>query len=162
MKTLLLVRHAKSSWDDPALGDRARPLNDRGRRDAPKMGTRLARRGVRPDLILSSPATRALATAEAIAGELGYERGRIVTDERLYAAEPDRLLAVIRRLDDDARCVLLVGHNPELTALAHRFADTITHMPTCAVAEFTFDATAWTDVGRSQPHGVTFERPKDP
>lgn len=162
MKTLLLVRHAKSSWDDPALGDRARPLNDRGRRDAPKMGTRLARRGVRPDLILSSPATRALATAESIAGELGYERGRIVTDERLYAAEPDRLLAVIRRLDDDARCVLLVGHNPELTALAHRFADTIDHMPTCAVAQFTFDASSWTNVGRSPALGVAFERPKDP
>ncbi len=162
MKTLLLVRHAKSSWDDPALGDRARPLNDRGRRDALKMGARLARRGVRPDLILSSPATRARATAESIAGELGYERGRIAADERLYAADPDQLLAVIRQFDDAAKCVLLVGHNPELTALAHRFADTIAHMPTCAVAEFTFDASSWTDVGRSRPLGVTFERPKDP
>ena len=162
MKTLLLVRHAKSSWDDAALGDRARPLNERGRRDAPTMGARLAGRGVRPDLVLSSPATRALATAEAIAGELGYERGRIVVDDRLYAAEPDLLLAVIRGLDDEARCVLLVGHNPELTALAHRFADTIDHMPTCAVAQFTFDATKWTDVGRSPALEVSFERPKDP
>ena len=86
MKTLLLIRHAKSSWDDPALPDKDRPLNDRGRRDAPKMGKRLAKRGVKPDLILSSPALRALRTAEIIAKMLDYQRRDIVLNERLYCS----------------------------------------------------------------------------
>ena len=85
MKTLFLIRHAKSSWDDTALPDKDRPLNDRGRRDAPKMGERLAKRDVKPDLILSSPAVRALRTAEIIAKKLDYRR-KIVVNERLYAA----------------------------------------------------------------------------
>ena len=72
MKTLFLIRHAKSSWDDTALADKDRPLNDRGKRDAPKMGKRLADRDVNPDLILSSPAMRALTTAEIIAKKLDY------------------------------------------------------------------------------------------
>ena len=74
MKTLFLIRHAKSSWDDPALSDKDRPLGDRGRRDAPRMGKRLAKRNVRPDLILSSSARRALTTAEIIAKKLDYKR----------------------------------------------------------------------------------------
>ena len=84
MKTLFLIRHAKSSWDDTALPDKDRPLNDRGRRDAPKMGERLAKRDVKPSLILSSPAVRALRTAEIIAKKLDYRR-KIVVNERLYA-----------------------------------------------------------------------------
>jgi phosphohistidine phosphatase len=82
MKTLFLIRHAKSSWDDTALPDKDRPLNDRGWRDAPKMGKRLAKRHVKPDLILSSPAVRALRTAEIIAKKLDYRR-KIVVNERL-------------------------------------------------------------------------------
>jgi phosphohistidine phosphatase len=85
MKTLFLVRHAKSSWDDPALPDQDRPLNDRGKRDTPKMAERLAKRDVKPDLILSSPAMRALMTAEIIANKLDYKRKDIVVDDRLYA-----------------------------------------------------------------------------
>ena len=92
MKTLFLIRHAKSSRDDPGLADKERPLNDRGRRDAPMMGKRLAKRGVKPDMILSSPAVRALTTAEMIAGELDYKRTNIVVDDRLYAVEADDLL----------------------------------------------------------------------
>src|SRR5437899_10475758 len=92
MKTLFLVRHAKSSWDDTALPDKDRPLNDRGKRDAPKMGERLAKRDVKPDLILSSPARRALTTAEIIAKKLDYKRKDIVADDRLYAGEADDLL----------------------------------------------------------------------
>ena len=85
MKTLFLIRHAKSSWDDTALPDKDRPLNDRGKRDAPKMGKRLAKRDVKPDLILSSPAKRALTTAEIIAKKLDYKLKDIVVDDRLYA-----------------------------------------------------------------------------
>ena len=99
MKTLFLVRHAKSNRDDPSLPDRDRPLDDRGKQDAPKMGKRLAKRGVKPDLLVSSPALRALTTAQLIAEEVGYKRTDIVVDDRLYASSPDDLLAVIRALD---------------------------------------------------------------
>src|SRR5438270_6969509 len=97
MKTLFLVRHAKSSRDDPALPDKDRPLNDRGKRDAPKMGKRLAKREVMPDLILSSPAKRALKTAKIIAKKLDYKLADIVVNERLYETGADDLLHVIPR-----------------------------------------------------------------
>ncbi|HEV8258568.1 MAG TPA: phosphohistidine phosphatase SixA, partial [Casimicrobiaceae bacterium] len=147
MKKLFLVRHAKSSRDDPALADKDRPLNDRGKRDAPKMGKRLAKRRVKPDLILSSPAVRALKTAEIIAKKLDYKRKNILVDDRLYAVEAGELLEVIRKLGDQVERVMLIGHNPELTELAHRLSSKITHMPTCAVAEFTFDAKTWSRIG---------------
>jgi phosphohistidine phosphatase len=160
MKTLFLIRHAKSSWDDTALPDKDRPLNDRGRRDAPKMGERLANRDVKPDLILSSPAMRALKTAEIIAKKLDYKRKDIVVDDRLYAVGADDLLDVIRKLGDKLERVMLFGHNPELTELAHRLSSKITHMPTCAVAEFTFDAKSWSKIGKVKPAKVTLDYPK--
>ena len=139
MKTLFLVRHAKSSRDEPSLPDKDRPLNDRGKRDAPKMGERLAKRDVVPNLILSSPAKRALNTTQIIAKKLDYKLADIVVDERLYATAADDLLHVIRKLGTKPKSVMLFGHNPELTELAHSLSNKITHLPTCAVAEFTFD-----------------------
>lgn len=139
MKTLFLVRHAKSSRDDPALPDKERPLNDRGRRDAPRMGKRLAKQDVAPDLILSSPAVRALTTAEIMAKKLAYRIKDIVVDERLYASTPGELLKVIHKLGTKPKHVMLFGHNPELALLAWRLSSKITGMPTCAVAEFAFD-----------------------
>ena len=160
MKTLFLIRHAKSSWDDTALPDKDRPLDDRGKRDAPKMGKRLARRDVKPDLILSSPAMRALTTAEIIAKKLDYKRKDIVVDDRLYAGEADDLLNVIHKLGDKRERVILVGHNPELTELAHRLSSEITHMQTCAVAAFTFDAKSWSNIGKAKPVKVARDYPK--
>jgi phosphohistidine phosphatase len=160
MKTLFLIRHAKSSWDDPALSDEERPLNDRGRRDAPRMGERLAKRDVKPDLILSSPAVRALSTAEILAKKLDYRRKDIVVTERLYAVDADELLDVIHHLADRVERVMLFGHNPELTELAHRLSGEITHMPTCAVAEFTFDAKSWSKIGTLKPAEVRLDYPK--
>ena len=160
MKTLFLVRHAKSSWDNAALPDKERPLNDRGRRDAPKMGERLAKRDVKPDLILSSPAVRALSTAQIVAEKLDYRRKDIVVTERLYAAEVDDLLDVIRQLGDELKCVMLFGHNPEFTELAHRLSGEIDHMPTCAVAEFTFDAKSWSRIDTIKPTEVLLDSPK--
>jgi phosphohistidine phosphatase len=160
MKTLFLVRHAKSSRDDTAMPDKDRPLNDRGKRDAPKMGERLAKRDVKPNLILSSPARRALKTAEIIAKKLDYKLKDIVVDDRLYAVEADDLLRVIRRLGDKLERVMLFGHNPELTELAHRLSSKITHMPTCAVAEFTFGAKSWSYIGKGKPTRVTLDYPK--
>jgi phosphohistidine phosphatase len=129
MKTLYLVRHAKSSRDDPSLPDRDRPLDDRGMQDAPNMGKRLRKRGVKPDLLLSSPALRALTTAQLIAEEVGYKRKDIAVDDRLYASSADDLLAVIRALDKKLSRVMLFGHNPEFTDLAHRLSSDIIDMP---------------------------------
>ncbi len=159
MKTLILVRHAKSSWDDPALADEERPLDARGERDAPKVGKRLAKAGAKPDLILSSPAKRALTTARVIAKELGYKRKKIVVDDRLYAAEADVVLDVIQRLGNEADSVMLFGHNPELTELAHRLSSKIKRMPTCAVAEFTFDVNSWSRIGKVAPATATVSYP---
>jgi len=160
MKFLYLVRHAKSSRDDPDLPDTARPLNDRGLRDAARMGDRLAKQDVKPDILLCSPAVRALATAKIIAERLDYKAEEIVVDERLYAATPDRMLEVVRGLGEKPKCVMLVGHNPEVAALAHRWSDTISAMPTCAVAEFAFDAKSWSNIGEQAPIKVTLQYPK--
>jgi phosphohistidine phosphatase len=161
MKTLFLVRHAKSSRDDPVLPDRDRPLNERGMRDASRVGERLAKRDASPDLVLSSPARRALTTAEIIARKLHYRRKDIVVDDRLYAATPEDLLAVVRELDDKVKRVMLFGHNPELTGLAHRLSEKIADMPTCAVAEFTFDTKSWSNVGAKEPAKAALARRRD-
>ena len=159
-RTLFLVRHAKSSWDDVALTDKERPLADRGKRDAPMMGKRLAKRQVRPDLILSSPARRALSTAEIIAKELNYRAEDIVVDDRLYATEAETLLGVIGDLSDKLKCVMLFGHNPEFTDLAHRLSNEPALMPTCAVAQFTFESTSRSSIGSTKPAEVLLDYPK--
>ncbi len=160
MKTLYLVRHAKSSRADPSLADRDRPLDDRGARDAPTMARRLARRHVKPDLLVSSPALRALTTAELFAAELGCKRKDIVVEERLYASSPEQLLAVVQELDDKLDRVMLFGHNPELSELAQRLSSEIGEMPTCAVAELDFDTKSWSDVGATQPVRAALDFPK--
>src|SRR5947199_3845490 len=134
--------------------------SDRGRRDVPKIGKRLTKRDVKPDLILSSPARRALTTAEIIAKKLDYKRKDIVVDDRLYAGAVHSLLDVIHGLGDRLERVILFGHNPELTELAHRLSGEITHMPTCAVAEFTFGAKSWSYIGKGKPTRVTLDYPK--
>ncbi|MBV7415232.1 histidine phosphatase family protein [Aeromonas sp. sif2433] len=159
-RTLLLVRHAKSSWEEVALSDRARPLARRGQRDAPLMGKRLAKAGVKPDAILSSPACRALSTANIIAEALDFRAKSILVDERLYASDIETLLAVIGELGDPLRCVMLFGHNPEFTDLAHRFSGKITRMPTCAVVQFTFDAPSWSVVPSQRPVTAVLDYPK--
>ena len=160
MKTLLLVRHAKSNWEQPDVADHDRPLNHRGRRDAPDMGRRLAARGVAPDVILSSSAVRARTTAALLAAELGYDPERIVGDERLYAASVDRVLEVIGELGDDVSCAMVVGHNPETAALVHRLSGDDHEMPTGAVAEFSFDVASWTDLGEAGPIAARVETPR--
>jgi phosphohistidine phosphatase len=162
MKTLLLVRHAKSSWEDISVADRDRPLAGRGERDAPDMGKRLARRGVKPDLILTSPALRARLTAEMLAEKLDHRRKDIVVDDRLYGRGADALVAVIRGIDDKVSLAMLVGHNPELTELAHRICNDITHLPTCGVAELAFDAKSWEDVNEAILTKVELDYPKKP
>lgn len=160
MKALFLVRHAKSSWDDAALADTERPLNDRGRRDAPRMGRRLAKRRVKIDLVLSSPARRAVKTARLLADQLGYKRKDIVIDDRLYPGTGDALLDIVRSLGNKWDRVMLVGHHPALPNLARRFSPDITHMPTCAVAELRFKAKKWRDVRADTLAAIKLECPK--
>jgi len=111
-------------------------------------------------LLLTSPATRALTTAEHLAKALGIKHKHIVVDDRLYAASASELLAVIAELGDEPRRVMLVAHNPGLTDLAHRFTSEITHMPTCAVVELTFAVASWGDIARTTPTQVAFDYPK--
>lgn len=159
MKTLTLVRHAKSSWDDPDLRDHDRPLGERGLRDAPAMGKRLHDEGLAPDVILTSSAVRARATAEAIAIELGYDPAAIVVEETLYAAWPRTILDVVAAQDDSATSVMIVGHDPGMSDLVAEFDSAIDRMPTCAVAEFGFDVDRWADVPGAQAHSTYFRRP---
>jgi len=159
MKTLYLVRHAKASPGNPALPDRDRPLNERGLRDAAAMGQRLAQRGAAPDVVLSSPAARALATAEQLALALGLQRNDIVVDDRLYNAAPDDLLAVLQGLGKAHERVMLVAHNPGVAELANFFAREITEMPTCAVAELRFEVSSWVDIGMANPARAMVDQP---
>ena len=160
MKTLVLVRHAKSSWDDPTLADHDRPLNDRGRHDAPMMGRRLHERGFVADVILTSTATRAQATAEAIASELGYDLNEIVTMPSLYRASPATMLATVAALDDAQGSAMLVAHDPGMSELATHLSADIERMPTCAVAEFTFDVATWREVPGAWPDTARFDSPR--
>jgi phosphohistidine phosphatase len=160
MKTLALVRHAKSSWADPGVADHDRPLNHRGRRDAPAMGRLLRDRGFAPDAILSSTAVRAMATATAIAGELGFDVDEVVPVPSLYASSPTTMLAVVGELGDELSTAMLVAHDPGMSELVQQYAPDIEHMPTCAVAEFTFDVESWLELPGAQPVSVRFDFPR--
>jgi len=149
-----------ANHDGSSLPDRDRPLDDCGKHDAPKMGKRLAKRGVKPELLVSSPALRALTTAQLIAEEVGYKRKDIVVDDRLYASSPEDLLAVIRALDSKLERVILFGHNPEFSDLANRLSSEIVNMPTSAVAEFDFDTKTWSDVGKVRPAKAVLDHPQ--
>lgn len=154
MKTLLLVRHAKAGWSEGGMPDHQRPLTARGREDAAAMGRRLREWAVRPDAVITSSAVRARTTAGMIATALALDPGRIRSTEALYGATGAELLAAVTALDDRLDCVILVGHNPGLTDLAHRFSAAITHLPTCAVAGFRFPVRGWAELAGQ--HGTAF------
>ena len=111
MKTLLVLRHAKSSWNDPTLDDHERPLNKRGRRDAPRMGKLVREYGLIPDVVISSDAVRARLTAEAVAEAARYA-GEILLDPHLYMACPSDILSLLPMVRENAEAVMIVGHNP--------------------------------------------------
>jgi phosphohistidine phosphatase len=144
----------------PELPDRLRPLNKRGAHDAPMMGERLAGREAKPDLIISSPATRAMATAEAIASEIGYCEEEIRADERLYGSDALELLEVVRELDDHLGHVMAVAHNPGLTDLVNELGCDIDNVPTCGVVELQFHTDSWAHIGDTNPAHTDFDYPK--
>ena len=146
MKTLLVLRHAKSSWDDSALDDHERPLNARGEEDAPRMGQLAREEGLAPDLIVSSDAVRARLTAEAMADATG---GRILLDARLYHASATEILAVLRSVvehsdvENGVATVMIVGHNPGLEQLIALLTGELEALPTAALAEIALPIERW-------------------
>jgi len=162
MKSLLIIRHAKSGRDDVSLSDFERPLADRGLTDAPTMGKRLAKRGVKPDLVVSSPATRALATARLIARELDYPERQIRHESKLYAANVEDWIETLQNLPDDRSCIALVGHNPAIEELLEILAPGWTQdVPTCAVAELQTDIPAWKDLTPAALRPIHYDFPKN-
>lgn len=142
MKTLLVLRHAKSSWDDPALDDHERPLNKRGKRDGPRMGDLMRDFGLMPDLVISSDAMRARLTAEAVAAAARYT-GEILLDRRLYLASPADILSRLREVGGSARTVMIVGHNPGLEELVEHLTGEPQDMPTAALAQIVLPIAHW-------------------
>lgn len=159
MHTLILMRHAKSSWDDPALPDFDRPLNKRGMKSAPVMGRRLREAGCRCDRMVSSPARRAKETAEAVAEAIGYEKS-IDFDKRLYMAEIDDFLAVVRGLEEKSGSVMIVGHNPGTEAFfSYLCGQEVDKFPTAAYACLKLDI-PWGSVGANCAELLLFDYPK--
>lgn len=163
MRTLYLMRHAKSSWSFDELSDQERPLNDRGRDDAPRMGQALAERRIVPDLIVSSPAVRAMSTAVLVARELKYASATIVVEPDIYQADVDTLLAVIRALPDTAPAVLLTGHNPTITDVANHLSPSPLsgEMPTAAVICLHFQTEKWADIAPGNAEFYFYDFPKN-
>ena len=163
MKRLTLVRHAKSDWSLAGQADWDRPLNKRGQRDAPEMARRLRSRRLKPDLILSSPAVRALTTASVMARELKVPAASLRQDERLYLASPADLLAVVRELGGTSKHVMVFGHNPGLTECANRLSagEHIDNLPTCGVFTATYDLGDWHDLDWGSGQEAGFDYPKN-
>ena len=156
MISLALVRHAKSDGRDASFDDHDRPLNDRGVRDAPRMAHQLAAAGFRPDRILASTALRARTTAADFAAEFGIETE---LDPELYGAPAEVLLHAAGAAG--VSCVLVVAHDPGMSVLAARLSDeAIAHMPTCAVATFTWDGDEWAVAGSVPPASWSFDTPR--
>lgn len=144
MKTLFLIRHAKSSWADASLRDFDRPLNQRGLNDAPKMAKVLKREGHFPDQIISSPANRALTTAKFIADGIGYSKENIKEEEMIYGASVNEMMQLINGLNNDCQTVFLFGHNPTFTDLVEYLGDLeIGNLPTCGIVGFQFEVDSW-------------------
>jgi phosphohistidine phosphatase len=162
MKTLTLLRHAKSSWAEPGLADHERPLNRRGESDAPIMAKRLLDAGIRPSLILSSPAVRAWNTAKIISREIGYPTEFLQRDIKLYLASANSLIDIVAKQDKGFNSIVVVGHNPGLTELAEYLVPgAVDDIPTCGLFSVSIDSEDW-DI-RSHPKAALnlFDFPKN-
>lgn len=161
MRELHLIRHAKSSWDDPRLPDYGRPLNARGVRDASNMASRFAATFTPPAMLLSSPAKRAWQTAVIFARALRISDQLISREPAIYEASAGGLLDVICDLNDDVRLVLLFGHNPGISELAHQLAECpFRTLPTCGIASLALDVSRWRDVSPGHGRFLAYRYPK--
>jgi phosphohistidine phosphatase len=161
IKTLLILRHAKSSWKSAELSDHDRPLNNRGKRDAPRIGRKLSKEGLIPQLIISSPAVRAYSTAEMVAKACGYD-GEITVDSLLYGSVYTEYLKVLKIQNDQYDVIMLVGHNPHSEQLLEKLTGEMVPMPTCSVANVSLYIRKWKDVNaRTKGELVNIWRPKE-
>jgi len=163
MKTLLIVRHAKSSWADPGQIDFERPLNDRGKRDAPEMAERLKSKDINIDLFVSSPAKRAFRTARYFAEAYKQEKSDILLIDNLYEASVNTFYEVVSGLKDKYDTVALFSHNPGITEFANSLCQVrIDNMPTCAVFAVSIDTDKWASFKEAEKNFLFFDYPKNP
>ena len=161
MKTLLIIRHAKSSWDSVNTPDIERPLNDRGKKDAPAMAKRVVKSGVAVDRLVSSPAKRARHTAELFAREFNIKESDIVILNELYHALPIVFQQVVSHLDDTDNTVAIFSHNPGITAFVNTLGGVRTdNMPTCAVFAVKSQTPTWSEFFATAPEFLFFDYPK--
>ena len=161
MKTLMIMRHAKSSWNDPSVIDFDRTLNERGNRDAPVMGGRLAEKNPGIELIVSSPAKRARTTAGIIAAATDYPEHSILLEPDIYEASVGELLEVVRRLPEENSHVAMVGHNPGFTDLANLLSGSaISNLPTCGIVYLEMCAPQWRNAATATAKLLELDTPK--
>ena len=161
MKTLLLVRHAKSSWDDPSMNDIDRPLNDRGKNDAPEMAKRLAGKKIKIDAMVSSPAKRAKQTCKHFAKEFDLKKKDIMIEPGLYEAGPENFYEVMEGLKNKWDAVVIFSHNPGITYFANSLTEThIDDMPTCSMFAIKIDIDKWKDFKTAKKEFWFFDYPK--
>jgi phosphohistidine phosphatase len=161
MRHLLIVRHAKSSWEDFSVPDFERPLNDRGKKDAPVMAQRILDRNIIPDEMITSPAKRARKTAELFAKTLGLPKENIVEARELYEASPEAFYDVVRKASVSASTLMLFSHNPGITAFVNKLTSvSIDDMPTCAVFALSCDINDWSEFRTAKKEYLFFDYPK--
>ncbi len=160
MKKLYIIRHAKSSWSDSSLSDFDRPLNKRGKVNAPLMGGRLKKRKIVPDIIISSPALRAKTTAKLIAKKVKYLK-KILFNQNIYDADFGVLSKILKKTDNENSTLFLFGHNPELNMLAEEYVGFDENIVTCGVVEIEFDCDRWQDIGSDNAKLISFDYPKN-
>lgn len=161
MKQLLLVRHAKSSWSDFSIKDFDRPLNDRGKKDAPEMASRLVDKDITIDAFIASPAKRARKTAELFVKEFKGEKGDIIFFEELYLANPSAFFDVISKTDDKFKTIAVFSHNEGITDFANNLTDTkIDDMPTCGIFAVKAKIKHWSDFKDADKEFWFFDSPK--
>lgn len=160
MKTLYLARHAKSYWKDQSIPDIDRPLNGRGKRDAPFMGEVLNDKKIMLDLIISSPAKRTKKTAIEIASKIGYPEKKIQFNEDLYEASSNTIIKLIKKIEEKYDSVMIFGHNPGLTMLNNHLSNHyIDNIPTCGIVALQLDK-KWSELDKNSCKFLFFEYPK--
>jgi phosphohistidine phosphatase len=161
MKTLLIIRHAKSSWDTASLSDFDRPLNERGRKDAPVMAKRLLENKVRPELFVASPAKRAKKTAELFIKEFGKDENEIVFISELYHAPAHVFYNIVSGFDDAYSSVAIFSHNPGITEFVNSLTSVqLDNMPTCGIFAVTSPARSWNEFSNTEKEFWFFDYPK--
>jgi phosphohistidine phosphatase len=161
-RTLVMIRHAKSSWANPLQSDFERALNERGERDAPMMGARLKGAGILPDLIISSTAKRAKSTAKKIAAALDYDHSRIQLLDNLYHCIPSVFEETIYGVNDLIKTLFIVAHNPGITDFVNQLSPKfkIDNMPTCGIVAAKMDMEEWNQFVNAAKQVFLFDYPK--